>query len=40
MVFPFHRHMSQYGRSMKKGKKLRIGNKIKKLNVQFVELRE
>jgi hypothetical protein len=32
--------MSQYGRSMKRGKKLRIGNNIKKLNVGFVELRE
>jgi hypothetical protein len=35
-----HCHMLQYGRSMKRGKKLKIGNNIKKLNVGFVELRE
>ena len=33
-------HMSQYGRSMKRGKKLRIINNIKKLNEVFLELRE
>jgi hypothetical protein len=32
--------MPQYGRSMKMGKKLMLGNNIKKLNVGFVELRE
>jgi hypothetical protein len=32
--------MSQYGRSMKKGKKLWIRNNIEKLNEVFVELQE
>jgi hypothetical protein len=32
--------MSQYGRSMKRGKKLRIINNIKKLNELYVELLE
>jgi hypothetical protein len=32
--------MSQYGRSMKRGKKVRIENNIKKINVGFVELLE
>jgi hypothetical protein len=37
-IGPRHCHMSQYGRSMKRGKKLRIRNNIKKINEVFVEL--
>jgi hypothetical protein len=49
MIDPSHFHVSprdrsmiqsQYGRSTKRGKKVRIRNTIKKLNEVFVELRE
>jgi len=39
-IGPCHHHMPLYSRSTKRGKKLRIGNNIKKLNVGFVELQK